>query len=621
MKPTGPSISRLSLKPLLIFISLVLGFPSLASAENAAREIYVTAAVSKVFKKNPDWQTDIRSRIIFANQIFEKQFGIHFSVNRFVNWEPQDEKREMSLLIEELKSQEALGPNQIVVGFHRMSQAFGQNAMEDMEAVGTAEFFRGYVIIRDPAGEMKPEDYLVVLTHEFAHLFGGVHVAEMNQIMRSSVPEKVDLTIDPQNADVIRATRQVDFQKGLDSLTPTAIESLIRIYEQLIRKNPHSDFYYQLGNFYRKQGQMARAVAVWEESIRYQHANPFIHRELGFFYFRGGRYELAIQELGVAVAHFILPSQQKQKAETFNALGIAYFQKGNKEQALINWLKGLTADPDNADLQGNLAALYMDNGDVDHAISELLKLGVKYPKEATTWNNLGIAYLRKKDYAKAEEFFVKALQNISSGPAESANPEDRLFRSISAAEVKLNLGAVYVELGKSDRALEELVKAQALNPQLPGIHHNLARIYLEKKQYPKALAETQAALKETPEDASLFGILGGTYEGMGKPQEALQSARKAIGLSRDPKFKAIFYRNVGFLYARQGKMMEASIEFKNSLNQNWNDPDTHTHLGFAYLQMGKREDAKRSFQTAVKMDPKNAEAQKALMQLSANGKS
>lgn len=184
----------------------------------------------------------------------------------------------------------------------------------------------------------------------------------------------------------------------------------------------------------------------------------------------------------------------------------------------------------------------------------------------------------------------------------------------------MNLGAIYLETGKSDEALGELLKAQTLNAQLPGIHHNLARAYLEKKQYPKALSETQAALKETPNDAILYGFLGGVYEGMGKTDEALQAARKAIGLSRDSKFKALFYRNTGLLYARQGKIMEASIEFKNSLNQNWNDPQTHTHLGFAYLQMGKTEDAKRSFQTAVRMDPKNTEAQKALAQLSANGK-
>ena len=68
------------------------------------REIRMVAAVSPAFKQNPEWQKDIAGRVDFVNQIFAKDFQIHFSVERTVDWTPQDEARETDLLMEELRS-------------------------------------------------------------------------------------------------------------------------------------------------------------------------------------------------------------------------------------------------------------------------------------------------------------------------------------------------------------------------------------------------------------------------------------------------------------------------------------------------------------------------------------
>ena len=67
------------------------------------------------------------------------------------------------------------------------------------------------------------------------------------------------------------------------------------------------------------------------------------------------------------------------------------------QEAIYDWLKGLSSDPDNLELQGNLAAAYLRNGDVDRAIDELLKLLAKHPDDETTLTNLGVAYLQKKE--------------------------------------------------------------------------------------------------------------------------------------------------------------------------------------------------------------------------------
>lgn len=592
-----------------------------------AREISVIAAASTSFKKNPEWQKEIRDRILFANGIFEKQFGIHFTIKAYRDWDPEDEKRETTLLIEELRSRFTLGHDEVVMGFHKMSQPFGQEVMEDLDTIGTAQFFRGFVILRDPYQDLSALQRQIVTTHEMAHLFGAIHIADPDQIMHRSLPQQPALELDAENKEIIETAKQVDFQVGVGSLLPASIDKLTQIYERLIRKNPNSDFYYQLGHFYEVRGLYSRAIAVWEEALRYEYTNPVIHWELGRHYYESSRYDLAIRELGTAVAHFILPSQKRQRAQTFNFLGVAYYRKGNLEQAIFNWLKGLSSDPDNLELQGNLAAAYMENGDVDRGITELLKLTAKFPDDTTTLSNLSVAYLKKKDYAKSVDYAKQALrkfelseqtkqireaqQKQAGGGEVEKELKGRLMPDLPAAILYSNLGAAYLGLKEWDAGLEALLKAQKMDEKDPEILQNLAYAYTQKKDYENAIPTIKDALALSPQNAQLRYFLAEALAMTGRRTEAVQAARSALTYA-DPSLKSNLHKNIAIMYAQENRADEAIAELKTSLSVNWNDADTHLKLGYLYGQTGKYDDARRSFQNAVRMDPQNAEAKKAL---------
>lgn len=624
-------LRRLRLLAMTVSVGILSLQPALFAA--SSREIAIIAAVSSSFKANPEWQKEIRDRVLFANEIFEDQFGIHFSVKDYQSWEPEDEKRETNLLIEELRSKFLPGADEIVVGFHKMSQPFVKDLIEDLDTVGTAQFFRGYVVLRDPFHDMSALHRQVVTAHEFAHLFGAIHVAESNQIMYRSLPEEPALVLDPDNQEIVQAAQQVDFQVGVESLPAANIDKLIQIYERLIRKNPHSDFYYQLGHFYEARGLQSRAVAIWEEAMRYEYTNPMIHWELGRHYYENSRYDLAIRELGTAVAHFILPSQKRQRAQAFNFLGVAYYRKGNLDQAIFNWLKGLSSDPDNLELQGNLAAAYMENGDVDRGLGELLKLTVKHPDDTTTLSNLSVAYLKKEDYPKAVEFAQKALAKHSldgqlvqrkemekkerekEGLAVDAVPEDegknRLSPDISEAALLADLGAAYMGLKDWESALQNLLKAKELEPKNEQILQRLAYVYNRKQNYPASLLIIQEALKESPGNLQLYSALAEAYAMTGKRPEAIQAARQALTLAA-PVQKSNLHKNIAMLYAQDNHTAEAIAELKISLGLNWNDAEAHLNLGYLYGQTGRYEEARRSFQNALRVNPQHEAAKKAL---------
>jgi tetratricopeptide (TPR) repeat protein len=608
----------------------LLSLSSFLPSAWAAREIGVIAAASSDFKKNPEWQKEIRDRLLFANEIFEDQFKIHFSIKSYKNWEPEDEKRETNLLIEELRSQFTPGIDEIVIGFHKMSQPFGQDVMDDFDTVGTAQFFRGFVVLRDPFQDLGILQRQVIMAHELAHLFGAIHVADPKQIMNRSLPQEPVLVLDPDNQEIILAAAQVDFQRGVESILPGDIDKLIQIYERLIRKNPHSDFYYQLGHFYEVRGLHSRAIAVWEEAARYEYANPMIHWELGRYYYENSRFDLAIRELGTAVAFFILPSQKRQRAQAFNFLGVAYYRRGNLEQAIFNWLKGLSSDPDNLELQGNLAAAYMENGDVDRGISELLKLSVKYPDDVTTLSNLSVAYLKKNDFEKSAYYARQALDKFAlaeqvkkqnkeaeAQPAkegETAVPAEikgRLISDIPESVLLSNMGAAYLGLKQWDPALVELEKARKQDPENPETLQNLAYAYTQKKDYEKALEVIQRALELNKDNAQLHYFLAEAYAMTGKRAEAIQAARQALVYAKQP-LKSNLHKNIAVMYAQENKPAEAIAELKTSLSLNWNDADTHLKLGYLYGQTGNMEEARRSFQNALRVNPQLTEAKKAL---------
>jgi len=68
--------------------------------------------------------------------------------------------------------------------------------------------------------------------------------------------------------------------------------------------------------------------------------------------------------------------------------------------------------PDSPVAQLNTAALELENGATDAAIERLQKINLP-----EAWNNLGIAYAKKGDYQRAQEYFRRAAQsgNVTAG--------------------------------------------------------------------------------------------------------------------------------------------------------------------------------------------------------------
>ncbi len=92
------------------------------------------------------------------------------------------------------------------------------------------------------------------------------------------------------------------------------------------------------------------------------------------------------------------------------------------------------------------------------------------PDAIDVHNNLANIYSDRKEFDKAEQHYLRALETEPSNPAT-------LF----------NLGITYTDWGKIDQAIETFLRVAAVDSSFQTVHEVLARLYLQKEEYIGAL--------------------------------------------------------------------------------------------------------------------------------------
>jgi predicted TPR repeat methyltransferase len=104
------------------------------------------------------------------------------------------------------------------------------------------------------------------------------------------------------------------------------------------------------------------------------------------------------------------------------------------------------------------------------------------------------------------------------------------------AEAHYNLGFSLHRLGQLDAAVRSYKKVVAIKPDYAEAHNNkiLSVIYLfTKGQIPDAIDILEALIKDNPNDALLFNMIGGCYVIQGKPDMAIKCYQKALTIKPD----------------------------------------------------------------------------------------
>jgi len=171
-------------------------------------------------------------------------------------------------------------------------------------------------------------------------------------------------------------------------------------------------------------------------------------------------------------------------------LAAALEQRGQQEDAIVEYRQALRARPDSAAVLNNLGAALQASGRLDDAVAQYRAALRAQPGYLNARHNLGGALVLKGA-------FVEALPHLLD--AVRARPDDATARN--------NLGGALLATGRVEESIRELRRAAELDPRSLNAHYNLGRALSARGRVGEAAAAFEQALRIAPEDPDVLQAL------------------------------------------------------------------------------------------------------------------
>jgi tetratricopeptide (TPR) repeat protein len=362
--------------------------------------------------------------------------------------------------------------------------------------------------------------------------------------------------------------------------------------------------------------------------------------------------------------------QKKASGNVFALLGLAYLQTGQTNLAVEANQQAVKRAPDSLAAYQNLAALKLQAGRTNEAVSILRNAASR--TNAPPEFLLGLADLlgrfnRQQLFSDAETktrtlalLDAAAAQNpenpiilqriadlyLVRGEIPKAEPiyERLLKRYPSIPGLRERLANIYLRTDKNAAAAKLLEDIRRDNPTDPSTYFYLGSIAYEKKDYDKAAENYETALKLNPEFEPFYYELAGVQIARQQPEEALALLEKArskfklnfvlefysgvalsmlekwdeavahltsaelIAKTAEPdRLTHTFYYQLGSAYERSGNIPEAVKALRKALELAPDDGEALNYLGYMWAERGENLDEARSMiERALKGEPENA---------------
>ena len=365
--------------------------------------------------------------------------------------------------------------------------------------------------------------------------------------------------------------------------------------------DPLAEAYYQfvLGRHLEEEGDVDGAIAAFTRAIKLDPASASLLTELAELYARQSRVREAIESAEAAItidpgnseAHRVLGSIYARLAERDDpGGGAARAGTPFRRQAIDHLEPSLKeARPDvAAGVRLTLARLYMQDGSTDKAIGILKQLLADEP-----WLPQGVAML------------AQAYTDAGRGPEAIALLKD-------AVAVEPSFYSVLAEALEKDKqwaeAAEAYAQASGQSPEDVDLKTRWASALLNA---PGEAATRQArallldVTKANPTAGWPLYLLARAQRTLGELDASEASARRLMAISPGSTSGAHALAQV--LEARRdwAALIEALEPVANTTlkGRGADAALILTHLGFAYLEVGRSSDAIGAFERATKLDP------------------
>ena len=230
-----------------------------------------------------------------------------------------------------------------------------------------------------------------------------------------------------------------------------------------------------------------------------------------------------------------------------------FFSERDRESvqsALGEYVASIVARPDDYTSHYNLGNLYLDTKDFENAVLSYKTSSRLRPDFAPPLVNASFAYNAQGQNALAEESLRKALDlepesslvylNLAMllGEQERVNEAEIAFRKAfeldpESAAAAYNLSVILAK-DRPEEALEWGRKASELAPGNTRYRYTLAFFLRQNGEFDESIAILQNLIEQHPNYADAYGLLGNSYEELGKTDEAKALYQRALEVEQLP---------------------------------------------------------------------------------------
>jgi len=221
-------------------------------------------------------------------------------------------------------------------------------------------------------------------------------------------------------------------------------------------------------------------------------------------------------------------------------------------------------------------------GDLESAAAAF-RLALEYnDRFSEPYNNLALVAIRNGDLDEAERLLRQAL---------------RLNQDF--AEAWTNLGAVRLRRGDPDEAISALLEAVRIDPGQLDARYDLVLALLETGQLAAAWEQALRLDVASPEDPAVLGLVGWVAAGLGRTEEALGWATRAMAAEPGEPLANLA---AGTVLLLRGQAEEAE-PFLRAATAADLGPTPWCQLGIALLALGRWEKARAALERALEARP------------------
>jgi tetratricopeptide (TPR) repeat protein len=289
------------------------------------------------------------------------------------------------------------------------------------------------------------------------------------------------------------------------------------------------------------------------------------------------------------------PDEQTGAAEMFHGIGVALAREGNAELALVFLRLGLYLDP-HADVIALVLGQFLDDSG-EHIAANTLYDNV--PATSPMKPTAVVRIAENLDSMGNRDEAIRRLGNIVH-----ANPTD------------LDALSVLGDLQRTDKRYGEAAATytQALsvaggeNPGDWRFYYVRGIAYERNKEWPKAEADFQKALKLRPDQPQVLNYLGYSWVDQGiNLAPALEMIEKAVAAAPNDGY---IIDSLGWAFYRLGRYDEAVQTLEQAVMLRPNDPEINDHLGDAYWRAGRKLEARFQYNVASAVDTEDGDVRK-----------